>query len=274
MYAAAIIVFREVLEAALIVSIVLAASQGIKGRNMTVLVGGFAGLCGAMLVAAFTEVIAGAIEGIGQELLNAGVLGIAVTMLAWHNIWMARHARSMVGELQAAGTQVLSGEKPLYIIGVLISIALLREGSEVVLFLYGVAASGNSNLSMLTGGLTGLLAGVLFGGALYFGLLRIPVRHLFQATSLMILLLAAGMASQATRYLMQAGILTDQLPLWDSSPILPPDSVLGVFLHAFMGYEATPTPLQLVIYATTVALISFGMYTVGRRPAAAAVPAT
>lgn len=273
MYAAAIIVFREVLEAALIVSIVLAASQGIKGRNLTVLVGGIAGLCGALVVAAFADVIAGSVEGIGQELFNAGVLIIAVGMLAWHNIWMARHARSMVGELKAAGARVLSGEKPLYIIGVLVSIALLREGSEVVLFLYGVSANGSGNMSMLSGGLAGLLAGGLFGAALYFGLLRIPIRYLFQATSWMIMLLAAGMASQATRYLMQAGILADQLPLWDSSTILPPDSVLGEFLHAFMGYEATPAPLQLVIYAMTLGLILLGMNTVGRRPVAAAATA-
>lgn len=265
MYAAAIIVFREVLEAALVVSIVLAASHGIRGRNVTVLVGGIAGLCGAALVAAFADVIAGSVEGIGQELFNAGVLCIAVIMLAWHNIWMARHARSMVSGLQEAGTRVVSGEKPLYFLAILVALAFLREGSEVVLFLYGVAAGGNSGMTMLAGGLAGLLAGVLFGAALYFGLLRIPLRHLFRATSWMILLLAAGMASQAVRYLMQAGTLPEQLPLWDSSSILPPESVLGNFLHAFMGYDATPALLQVVIYVTTLVLILLGMNAIGRK---------
>ena len=266
MYAAAIIVFREVLEAALIVSIVLAASHGLKGRNFTVLMGAVAGLCGAAVVAAFADVIAGAVEGIGQELFNAGVLLIAVGMLAWHNIWMAQHAQTMVSGIKAAGSQIQAGEKPLYFLAFLIAIALLREGSEVVLFLYGIAASGGADM-MLTGGLLGLLVGVLFGLALYFGLLRIPTRYLFQATGWMILLLAAGMASQATRYLMQAGLIPEQSPLWNSSAIIAPDSVTGTFLHAFMGYDATPAPLQIVAYVTTLFLIILGMNKVGRKKA-------
>jgi len=269
MYAAAVIVFREVLEAALIVSIVLAASRGVSGRSLMAWLGCAAGLAGAAVVAIFADAIAGALEGIGQELFNAGVLGIAVLMLAWHNIWMARHARSMITELRAAGTQVLSGEKPLYFLGVLVAVAFLREGSEVVLFLYGIAAGGSSGMTMLTGGLAGLLAGVLFGSALYVGLLRIPTQYLFQVTSWMILLLAAGMASQATGYLMQAGVVADQAPIWNTSGIVPPQSVLGQFLHAFLGYEATPAPLQVVVYAVTFFLIALGMKTIGRSPDAA-----
>jgi high-affinity iron transporter len=263
-YAAAIIVFREVLEAALVVSIVLAASHGIKGRNLTVVAGGVVGLAGAAAVALFADAIAGAVEGIGQELFNAAVLCIAVSMLAWHNIWMAKHARSMVSGLQAAGNRVQSGERPLYFLGILIAVALLREGSEVVLFLYGVAASGSSGATMLAGGLSGLLAGVLLGVTLYAGLLRIPTRYLFQATSWMILLLAAGMASQAVRYLMQAGVVPEEMPLWNSSAILPPESIAGQFLHAFAGYDATPAPLQITVYLVTIVLITIGMRTIGR----------
>ncbi len=268
MYAAAIIVFREVLEAALVVSIVLAASRGIQRRGAAIVVGAIVGLCGAALVAFFAEAIAASVEGIGQELFNAAVLSIAVFMLAWHNIWMAKHARSMVSGLQAIGGRVQSGEQPLYVLGILVAVALLREGSEVVLFLYGVAASGSNAATLLTGGLSGLAVGILFGAAIYFGLLRIPTRHLFNATGWMILLLAAGMASQAVRYLMQAGVLPDQMPLWNSSSILPPDSVIGQFLHVFAGYEATPAPLQLVVYVATLILIVLGMKTIGRQTAA------
>jgi high-affinity iron transporter len=260
-----------VLEAALVVSIVLAASHGIRRRNLTVVAGGIAGLSGAALVALFADAIAGAVAGIGQELFNAGVLAIAVGMLAWHNIWMAKHARGLVSDLKSAGVRVQAGEKPLYFLGILIAVALLREGSEVVLFLYGIAASGSSGATMLVGGLAGLLAGVIFAIGIYAGLLRIPARYLFQATGWMILFLAAGMASQATRFLMQAGILPDQMPIWDSSRILPPDSIPGQLLHAFAGYEATPAPLQIVVYVATIALIASGMHTVRRRASASRV---
>ena len=267
MYAAAVIVFREVLEAALIISIVLAASRGVRGRGLMVMGGGTAGLAGAALVALFAGAIAAAAEGVGQELLNAGVLLGAVGMLAWHNIWMAQHARNLTGELREAGASVRAGERPLYFLGVVSGLAILREGSEVVLFLYGVAAGGTTGLPMLTGGLAGLALGVLFGVALYLGLTRIPARHLFRATGWLILLLAAGMASQAVGFLAQAGWVPDQLPVWDSRWLLSPDSIPGELLHALAGYDARPAPGQLLAWASTLALILFGMRRAGRRPA-------
>ena len=93
MLAVAVIVFREVLEAALIVSIVMAASVGVAGRTHWVAGGTGAGFLGACLVAMFAASIADAFQGSGQEILNAGILLLAVCMLGWHNLWMARHAR-------------------------------------------------------------------------------------------------------------------------------------------------------------------------------------
>jgi high-affinity iron transporter len=94
MLATAIIVFREVLEAALVVGIVLAASRGVAGRGLWVSSGIAAGVLGAALVAACASAIATAVNGIGEELFNAAILFTAVAMLGWHNIWMNRHGAS------------------------------------------------------------------------------------------------------------------------------------------------------------------------------------
>jgi high-affinity iron transporter len=263
MYSSALIVFREVLEAALVVTIVLAAARGVKGRGAVVAIGLTAGLLGALGVAFLADTIAGLFEGMGQEVFNATVLLLAVLMLGWHNIWMSSHAKSNKLGFENIGASVREGSKPPYVLSVAVALAVLREGSEIVLFLHGVAASGQGSAGMLTGGVVGLLLGALFGAMLYLGLLRIPARHIFKVMSWMILLLAAGMASQAVGFLMQAGYLPDQQPLWNTSGLLPVHSIFGQLMHILVGYDARPTALQLAMYVATIAVIILGMKTAG-----------
>ena len=265
MLSSALIVFREVLEAALVIGIACAATRGMAGRNGWVAAGVIAGTAGACIVAVFAEAIAGAAEGMGQEIFNASVLLAAVLMLGWHNVWMARHGRELAQQMNALGQSVQSGARPLYALGAVIALAVLREGSEVVLFMYGIAAGGSSGLSMLAGGATGLVAGSVLGVVLYLGLLRVPTRHFFTVTSWMILLLAAGMASQAAGYLIQA----DYLPswgdmLWDSSAIVSHDSLVGEVLRTLIGYDAQPAGMQLLFYVVTLVIIGVAMRLFGR----------
>src|SRR6185295_5117173 len=113
MLGALVIVFREVIEAGLIVGIVLAATRGVPGRGTWVTAGVLAGIAGAGIIALFAERISIAFEAAGQELLNASVLGAAVAMLMWHSAWMARHGREMAAEMAAVGKDVSSGERPM-----------------------------------------------------------------------------------------------------------------------------------------------------------------
>ena len=173
MLGALVIVFREVIEAGLIIGIVL-ATRGVAGRGNWVAAGVVAGVLGAGVVALFAEAIANAFEGSGQELLNASVLGAAVVMLMWHTAWMARHGREMAAEMAAVGAAVTAGQRPMTALAVVVGLAVLREGSEVVLFLYGVLAAGTSGSSLFVGGLLGLAAGAAFTALTYYGLLSIP----------------------------------------------------------------------------------------------------
>jgi high-affinity iron transporter len=254
MLATAIIVFREVLEASLVVGIVLAASRGVPRRGVWVASGIAAGILGAALVAAGAEAIAAAVNGIGQELFNAAILFIAVAMLGWHNIWMNRHGRELAAAAATLGKAVVGGTRPLYALTLVVGIAVLREGSEIVLFLYGVAiVSAAGGLSMLGGGILGLAGGAAIGALIYLGLLAIPLRRLFTVTSWLILLLAAGMASQGAAFLMQANLLPSLgNELWDTSSILSERSVLGLLLHVLIGYSAQPAGIQVVFYLVTL----------------------
>lgn len=276
MLGALIIVFREVIEAGLIVGIALAVTRGIVGRERWIGTGVAAGVCGAGLVAIFVQSLSAAFEGVGQELFNASILGIAVAMLAWHNVWMARHGRELAAEIRSAGEAVRVGAKSLAGLAVVVGVAVLREGAEVALFLYGVAATGEqgAGVSVLSGGLVGLALGAALASATYFGLVRIPPRYLFGFTTVLITFLAAGMAAQAIAFLEQANQVTILgSTVWDSSDILSDTSLVGRALHTLVGYTDHPTALQLVVYLGTLAAIFVLMRVAGPKQHARVQPA-
>jgi high-affinity iron transporter len=252
MFGPAVVVFREVLEAALVVGIVLAASRGIASSRRWILAGLLTGIAAAVLVAAGADRIAAAFDGVGPELMNAAILLTAVAMLAWHCVWMQKHGAELARMMRAVGHDVSTGSRPLYVLSLVVGLAVLREGSEVVLFLYGIAAGGAGANSMLAGSMLGLAAGTLAGGLMYFGLLRIPTRHLFSVTNWLIVLLAAGMAGQAAGYLVQAGLIPALVdPVWDVSNVLPEHGAIGQLLHVLVGYDDRPSAMQVLAFAAT-----------------------
>jgi high-affinity iron transporter len=260
MIANLIIVFREVLEAALIISIVAAATRGVRGRAMWIGSGLGLGLVGAVLVALSAEAIAGAMSGMGQEWFNAIVLLAAVVMIGWHVVWMARHGKELSLHMKSVAGAVSEGRRPMTALLLVVALAVLREGSEVVLFGYGLYAGGSPVADLLLGGALGVALGVMVGFALYFGLLKIPMRHFFGTTNGLLVLVAAGLASSAAGFLVQADVLPALAsPLWDSGWLLSDDSLLGRTLHVLIGYTAQPSGMQMLFYAATVVLLVIGM---------------
>ena len=261
MLSSAVIVFREVLEAALIIGIIAAATRDLPRRNFWMLAGIGAGVIGSVLVAALTGQISEMAEGIGQELFNAMILSLAGLMLAWHNIWMAQHGIQLARDAKQLGRDVASGSREMSALALVITLAILREGSETSLFLYGILAAGQESLvDVIVGGGLGLLTGILSGYGLYAGFVNIPTRLFFTATSGLILLMASAMFSQAARFLVQADLLPSLGdPLWNSSWLVDNDSLLGRFLHTLIGYDAMPSGIQVIFYLATMLLMLAGM---------------
>lgn len=263
MLAIALLVFREVLEAALIVSIVAVATRGVSRRGTALLGGMGLGVLGALLVALGAGRIAALFSGVGQEVFNASVLLAAVLMIGWHVVWMASHGRALAAHMQGIGEAVRTGASPLAVLVVVATLAVLREGSEVMLFLFGIRAGGSVHLG--AGLALGLAAGTMIGLLLYFGLLRIPLRHFFGATNALLILLAAGLAADAMAFLVQANLLPALGgPLWNTGALLSERSLLGQTLHVLVGYTARPTPIQLLTWLATVLLLGAGMRIAGK----------
>jgi len=258
MLGAALIVFRESFEAALLIGILAAAMRNVPSRNRWLAIGIAGGVLGALVVAGFTDVISSAAGGSGQEIFNASILGIAVLMLAWHNIWMSSHGAQLARQARQLGAEVGSGQRALSSVAIVAGVAVLREGAETVLFLYGISTGTQMTFGQLIGGAAlGLGAGVGVGCAVYAGLLRIPSRRFFQVIGILLVLLAAGLASQMARFLIQADWLPSlATPVWDTSWLLANDSMLGATLRVLVGYEAQPSGTQLVFYLVTALVIA------------------
>ena len=243
MFVSLIIVFREAMEAGLIVGIVLAATEGVPGRGRWIAGGIAAGVAGASLVAAFAAALSNAFEGAGQEVFTAAILCFAVVMLSWHILWMSRHARHDGRRVARRGAGGAARPALARGAGAVVAVAVMREGSEVVLFLYGIVVATHTDpVALATGGVAGLALACATSWLLYRGLVIIPLHRLFQVTNGLIALLAAGMAGQAAAILHSADLLPGWgEQLWNTSFILADDSFLGRSLHALVGYSARPS---------------------------------
>jgi high-affinity iron transporter len=261
MFGTAVIVFREVLEAALIIGILTATTRNVLGRTKWINGGILVGLIGSFLLALVTGDIAELAGGFGQEIFAISVLTLAVVMLTWHNIWMAQHGKELANQAKKTWQAITEGRLACSALFALTAIAVLREGSETVLFLYGLINTHDANTqNMLIGGLIGLASGVLFGYILFFGLLKIPVQWFFKVTSIFITFLAAAMASEIAKLLTQADLLTlFTKPLWEKIELIDMSSVTGILLHVLIGYEPQPSGLQLIFYMSTILVIGLGM---------------
>ena len=175
-------------------------------------------------------------------------------LLIWHNTWMSKHGKELAGELRAAGEAVRSGEREAAALSIVIGAAILREGAELVLFLYGLVASGTSGADIQFGAVAGIGAGALLSAGTYLGLAAIPSRYVFSVTSVLIIFLAAGLAAQAAQFLSNAGVVEILgQTLWNSSGVIAETSWPGRVLHALVGYTDRPTALQGLVYVATIA---------------------
>src|SRR3954468_5108507 len=193
MFAAALIVFRESLEAALFVGIVAAATRGLIGRGRWLGAGVAIGMMGALLLAAMAPHVSGWFDGMGQDMINIAVLSVALAMLLWHCIWVAAHSREMAVEARRLGESVNAGHEKPWALLTAVALAVLREGAETVLFDAGAATGGSTTLAEIA---MAVVIGVGLGGGIgaliYAGLARVPTRNIFTVTNVLIAILAGS----------------------------------------------------------------------------------
>jgi high-affinity iron transporter len=218
------------------------------------------GVLGAMILAALAPHVSGWFDGLGQDVINIAVLSVALSMLLWHCIWVATHSKEMAMDARRLGVSVQEGERKPWALLTAVALAVLREGAETVLFISGAVTGTDTGFGAIASAtLIGVALGAGAGAIIYAGLARVPTRNIFTVTNVLIAILAGSIASQLVKSLAQAGLLERWTsPVWDTSHVLSPDSALGTFLKALVGYDATPSAAQLTSYVAVLALIFLG----------------
>jgi len=242
----------------LVVGILMAATRGMPGSRQWIGLGVFGGLTGAVFFGLFMEQMENSFKGDGEFIFNAAVLLLASALISWTVFWMSRHGGEMSARMKQVGSSVKEGELPGRVLAIVALSAVMREGSEAAFFLFGAAQGiGEEGWSMLIGGLTGAAAALLVGGLLYFGLVRIPIKQLFSIAGWLLMLLAAGMVSQATWNLVAIEWLPPVVDtLWNSSSVLSQESLLGEVLHVLIGYDDQPSGLQVIVFVVSLAILA------------------
>ena len=256
MVSSLVITLREGLEAALIVSIVLAYLRqvGAGHRRGEVWLGVIAAAVVSVLAAVALQALGAELEGIAEELFEGTTMLLAAGVLTWMIFWMARQARLIKGELQRSVDRALAGSARMGLF-TLAFVAVAREGLETALFL-GAAAFGSSPLETLLGGLLGLAAAAVLAGLLYAGTLRLDLRAFFAVTGVLLLLFAAGLLAHGVHEFQEAGVLPTIVEhLWSTKAVLDDQSFVGALLRSVFGYNDDPSFLEVVAYLGYVAII-------------------
>ena len=262
MGASFVIALREGIEAALIVSIVLAYLKQLEASDRARLVWWGTGVAVALSAAVGTGIfIAGAeFEGTAEEVFEGLVTLAAVGVLTWMIFWMRRQGARIRSELQEkVDTAIVSGGLAL---AGLAFFAVLREGVETALFLFaaakGTAVEGTAvaPATQVTGALLGLALAVVLGVLLYRGGIRMNLRSFFRVTGLILIVVAAGLFAYALHELQEAGWLPVlEAHAFDLSASLPDDAGAGAILRGLVGYNADPTWLEVVGWAAYLVVV-------------------
>lgn len=250
-----LVTFREFLEISIFLSIVTAMTANINKSRPYIIFGTILGILGSCVVAILMNNIVNSFAGLGEEILQIIAIVTALLMIFWVLSTISQ-SRKKVQNLKSLVAKIEIGKEKLLLLSLTVAINIFREGSEIVVMVYGIMASATiASSKYFLGIILGSILGIAFGVALYYGLLKISVKYFFRVTSIFLAFLAAGLASQAAGLLTSSGlvnILSQQI--WDTSAIVSNYSTAGLlFNHAF-GYTAKPSALQLLLYLLTLTI--------------------
>lgn len=260
MFKIAIVVFRECLEIALLLGVIMAVTNPIKNSKVYIILGTMLGVIGAAIFALFARTITSSFSGLGDEILDAGIILATSMLISWTVVWMQGYTHKVRKNLSTLSEKIVAGNASKFTLVVVVMMAILREGSEIILFIYSISSTENLTVdNYLTGLAAGAFSGLLVGTILYKGLMKYTGKYVFLVSTVLLTLIAAGLASEAAGILTSAGFIeVFNTQLWDTSLIVSNSSVLGKILNIFIGYDSRPNGMQVIFYLSTI-LITVSM---------------
>jgi high-affinity iron transporter len=273
-----VITLREAFEAALILGIVYTYLERIGARDgyRYVTLGGALGLLVSVGMGVGVGFLSGPLLDWGPDVVGVTVIFVAVVLVTWHAWWMRQHARAIRGQVQQR-VDAARAARRLWVVGLIAFTGVFREGAETVLFLWGLTtqATSTSGWMNVLGGVAGVAAAAVLGWAIFHGGKQLSLSRFFSATTVFLMLLAAGLFSTGVGRFQGLGLLPMGAPLWDTSFLLSDQSVVGSFLTGLVGYRARPSAWEVAAYAgyLLLAVRLFWGPATGGRPQRSAVSA-
>ena len=272
MLASTLITLREGLEAALIVGILLGYLKkiGSMDKRGAVWAGVAAAIVASVALAMLLQKLGAQIEGQTEEIFEGATMFLAVAVLTYMIFWMRYQGRYLRQALEQDVRAALSGQQGWALTG-LAFFAVFREGVETALFL-SAAGFASDGISVLWGGLLGLVIAVAVGWLIFNTVAHIPVNRFFEVTSLFLLFFAAGLLAHGIHEFEEAGLLPSLIaPVYDINAVLPEQSLVGSFLAALFGYNGNPSLLEVISYVgywvASLAGVRWWLERVAPRPA-------
>lgn len=252
MVAGIIITIREGLEAFLVVAILIGilAKMGQRGKYKYIWVGSAAAIAVSIVLTYIIQMLSIQFEGTSALVFEVVVASLAITVLTYMVTWMHKQSRYLKQQLEKKMSVAVSNNQ-IWALVLLAFVTILREGIETALFLSAVS-SANQGTGLMTGALIGLVIAGIISFLIAKTALRFNLQKFFLITGTFIVVIAGGLAAHVTMALQELGLKVLTQTAWDTSWLLPDEALAARLLHAFIGYMAVPTVLQILVYGAYV----------------------
>jgi high-affinity iron transporter len=262
----AIVVFRECMEVAFLLGVILAVTRPVKDSRKYIILGSVCGVFVASLFAFFAKFVTESLGGLGDEAFDSCVIIFTAALISWTVVWMQGFTKKIRKNLGKLSDKIKAGITSQIMLVVVVAATIFRECVEIILFVYSITSTGDINNNEYVAGIgIGAIGGVVVGTALYLGLMRYAGKYIFKISTILLTFIAAGLSAEAAGIMTSSGmieILSDQL--WDSSWLVDNESVIGKILSIAIGYDSKPNGMQIIFYLSTL-ILTFSMMKIRSR---------
>jgi high-affinity iron transporter len=256
MFQLATVIFRECLEISLLLAIILAVTKSVDNSRFFVVLGAIIGVILSAFVAMGANFITQYFSYLGDEILDSIIILSTAILINWTVIWMQGYNHKIKNHFSQISKDITAGIASKLTIVLVVASTILREGIEIILFVYSIVSVGKLPVNdYLIGLFAGMSFGFLSGYVIYKGLIQYAGKYIFQISTILLTFVAAGLAAEGAGILTSCGLVEfGSNILWDSSYFVNNNSMVGKVLKIIIGYDARPNLLQIIFYLASIAM--------------------
>ena len=251
------VIFREFFEIFLIITIMVRSLPKFSGKNYCIASGVTLGSIFAVILTYFFSDIDQSFGGLGQEVANSITLFVTAIFVAMTVIWMNKNAFKTKSEISKLSQDISNGNKTKISLIFAITMLVLREGSEIAIFISSyISIKEYSLLEITFASFGGFAFAILISILIYSGIASFMQKYIFKVTNVLMCIIVANMMSKSAMYLSAANIIPDSEPIWLLSQSTDPAIIIKT-LSNITGFISGPTLIEFSVFAITLGFMAF-----------------